>query len=177
MDRRVGDADRAHQAELGLHEQILEHVFGDRRQRLLEAEHAAAMAHGVELEIRECNLLHLAVGRVVLDPVLVAALAIARMQHRRMLVGDRRKLVETPTGQSPQPLELRREAGARIGVEIHRQQLAQARIDAEEIHPAAVGRDELRGGRPGRRLGFLRRQRGCGDGHHGLRSGGIFPYI
>jgi len=37
MDRGIGDADRTHQAELGLHEQILQRVFGDRRQRTVHA--------------------------------------------------------------------------------------------------------------------------------------------
>ena len=36
------------------------------------AQHAGAMAHGVHTEFVERDLLHLAIGRVVVDPVLVA---------------------------------------------------------------------------------------------------------
>jgi hypothetical protein len=45
MDRGVRDADRAHQAEFGLHEQVLQSVFGDRGQRAVHAERAGAMGH------------------------------------------------------------------------------------------------------------------------------------
>ena len=52
------------------------------------------MAHGVELEIAECDLLHLAIGRMIVDPVLVATEPVARVQHRRMLVGGAGECVE-----------------------------------------------------------------------------------
>ena len=46
------------------------------------------MTHRMKAEFAEGDLLHLAIGGMVLDPVLVATEAIARMQHRRMLVGN-----------------------------------------------------------------------------------------
>jgi hypothetical protein len=124
MDRGVGDADRAHQPELGLHELILKRVFGDRRQRTVEAERAAAVAHGVELKIAEGDLFHLAIGAVVIDKVFVAAKAVARVQNRRMLVGDPRQLVEPPAGEYTEPLEMRLEPGKILTGEIKRQQIA-----------------------------------------------------
>jgi hypothetical protein len=45
MERGVGDADRAHQPELGLHEQILQCVFGNSWQRTVHAQRAGAVAH------------------------------------------------------------------------------------------------------------------------------------
>jgi hypothetical protein len=43
MNRCIGDAHRAHEAELGLHEEILKGVLGDRRQRLRPTQDSAAM--------------------------------------------------------------------------------------------------------------------------------------
>ena len=65
------------------------------------------MAHGVELEVAEGDPLHLAIGRMILDPVLVAAEPVARMQHRRMPVGDAGELVEPAAGKQPEALEMR----------------------------------------------------------------------
>src|SRR6266478_4817208 len=73
MDRSVGHADRTHQSELGLHEQILQRVFGDGGQRAIHIQRAGAVAHGVKLEVAERDGFHFAVGRMVVDPVLVAA--------------------------------------------------------------------------------------------------------
>jgi hypothetical protein len=62
MDRGVGYADRTHRPELGLHEQILQRIFGHRGQRSIHPKRAGAMAHGVKLEIAERDFLHFAVG-------------------------------------------------------------------------------------------------------------------
>ena len=143
MDRGVGHADRAHQPELGLHEQILQRVFGDRRQRAIHAERAGAMAHGVKLEIAERDVLHLAVGRVVVDPVLVAAETVARVQHRRMLVGDPGEFVEPAAGQRAETIEVRLKPAKIIRFQIKLQQIAQAAIDGVEILPGAIRRDVI----------------------------------
>ena len=65
------------------------------------------MAHGVELEIAERDLLHLAIGRMVVDPVLVAAEAVPAFEHRRMLVGDARQLIQPAAGQLAEAMEMR----------------------------------------------------------------------
>jgi hypothetical protein len=62
MDRSVGHADRTHQSELGLHEQILQRVFGDGGQRAIHIQRAGAVAHGVKLEVAERDGFHFAVG-------------------------------------------------------------------------------------------------------------------
>ena len=73
----IADADRAHQPELALDEEVLHGILGQRRQRRRPAEHAGSVAHGVQAEVVEGDALHLPVGRMVLDPVPVPAGAVA----------------------------------------------------------------------------------------------------
>src|ERR1700736_4962959 len=102
------------------------------------------MAHGVEFELAEGDRLHLAIGGVVLDEVLVASGAVARVQHRGMLVGDGGKLVEAAARERTEPVEMRLEAAERRRIEIEREQLPQTRVEAEEIKSAAIGREKIR---------------------------------
>jgi len=166
VGRGVGDADRAHQAELGLHEQILQRVFGDRRQRTIHAERAGAMAHGVELEIAKGDLLHFAIGAVIVDPVLVAAEAVARMEHWRMLVGDAGEFIEPAAGQGAEPIEMRLEFCEIARREIERQQVAQAAVDRIEILARAI-RSDTGGGAIG---GIGERCLACKRVHGGPRE-------
>ena len=92
----------------------------------------------------ERDLLHLAIGRVVVDPVLVAAEAVARMQHRRMLVGDLRQLVEPAAGERAQPIEMRRHVREQRRLHVERQQVLELPVDGIEILPVDVGRDVVR---------------------------------
>ena len=108
------------------------------------------MAHGVELEISECDALHLAVGGMVVDPVLVAAEAVARMQHRRMLVGDPREFVQPSAGERAEPVEMRLRDARNRRAQIERQQRAQAAVDGIKILSRAVRRDVLGAAAPGR---------------------------
>ena len=116
----------------------MEDVFGDRRQRPVHAERATAMAHGVELEIAKGDLLHLAIGRMIVDPVLVAPKTVARVQHRRMLVGGARELVEPAAGQFAEPIEMRLQLPKIVRRKIERQQVAQPAVDGIEIFAGAV---------------------------------------
>ena len=101
------------------------------------------MAHGVKLEIAEGDLLHLAIGGVIVDPVLVAAETVARVQHRRMLVGDPRQLVEPAAGQCAEPVEMRLEPREIVRRQIKREQIAQAAVDGVEILSRTIGRDVI----------------------------------
>ena len=101
------------------------------------------MGHGVHAEILEGDRLHLAVGRVVVDPVLVAAEAVARLQHRRMLVGHHGEIVEAVAGERPQPLEMRRHRRPQAGLEIERQQVLELPVDGVEVPAMRIGRDVL----------------------------------
>ncbi len=67
----------------------------------------AAVAHGVKLEIAEGDILHFPVGRMVVDPVLVAAKTVAGMEHRGMLVGDPCEFIEPAARKRAEPLEMR----------------------------------------------------------------------
>ena len=87
----------------------------------IQAEHAGAVAHGVELEVAERDLLHLAIGGMVLDPVLVAPRTVARVQHRPVLVGDAGKLVEVPAGKDAEALELRLQVRVHVCRQVKRQ--------------------------------------------------------
>ena len=96
------------------------------------------MAHGVKLEVAEGNALHLTIGGMIDDAVLVAAEAIACLQHRRMLIGDARQLVEPTAGELTQPREVRLEMRMRIGREIQLHQVSEASIQRMEIRPSAL---------------------------------------
>ena len=101
------------------------------------------MAHGVKLEIAERDLLHLAVGRMVVDPVFVAAETVARMQHRRMLVGGFRQLIQPAARQRPEAMEMRFEPPKIVRRQIELQQIAQAAIDQVEVQSGAIRRDMI----------------------------------
>jgi hypothetical protein len=143
MDRGVGDADRAHQPELGLHEQILQRIFGDRRQRTIHAERTGAVAHGVELKIPERDILHLAIGRMIVDPVFVAAQAIARIDGRWMLVGGPRELIQPSASQFAEAMEMRLRLSEIIRREIKPDQVAQTAVDGVEMLTRAVEREMI----------------------------------
>src|SRR6266446_7772465 len=101
------------------------------------------MAHGVELEIAERDLLHFAIGPVVVDPVLVAAEAVACVQNRRVLVGDPGQFTEPAARQSTQAIEMRLQPSKIIRLEIKPEQVAQAAVDRVEILSGAIRRDVI----------------------------------
>ena len=101
------------------------------------------MGHGVKLEIAECDGFHFAIGRMVLDPVLVAAQSIPCVQDRRVLVGDPGQLVQSAAGQCAKAMEMRFEPLKIIRFEIDMEKLAQAAIDRVEILSRAIRRDEV----------------------------------
>jgi len=80
---------------------------------------------------------------MVIDPVLVAAEAVARMQHRRMLVGDPCELVEPAARKGAEPIEMRLQPPEIVRFQIKRQQVAQAPIDGVEILARAIRRDVI----------------------------------
>ena len=131
------------QAELGLHEQILQRVFGDRGQRAIDAEAAGPMAHGVKLKIGEGDRLHLAIGRMIVDPVLVAAEPIACIQHRRVFVGGPGQLIQPAARERAEAIEVRIQPAEIVRQKIKREQIAQAAIDGVEIRTRTVGRDVI----------------------------------
>ena len=95
-------------------------------------------------ELAERSALQLAIGRMILDPLRVAAEAVALMQHRHMTVGEPRAFVEMTAGERAQPVEMRLDmAKQRIG-QMNAQQIGQRRIGAVEIHPRRIRREQSR---------------------------------
>ncbi len=109
----IGDVDRTTEAELRLVEQQRERVLRDRRQRGGPTENRP-VTHRVDAEFAVRNRLEPPIRRVILDPLPVAAEAVAVMQLRRMLVRERRTLVEFAGGEFAEPVEMRFEMRAQI---------------------------------------------------------------
>ena len=80
---------------------------------------------------------------MVVDPVLVAAETVARMQHRWMLVGGFRQLIQPAARQRPEAMEMRLEPPEIVRRQIELQQLAQAAIDQVEVLSGAVRREMI----------------------------------
>src|SRR6516162_2408042 len=77
---------------------------------------------------------------MILDPVLVAAEAVARAEKRRMPVGDACQFVEPSAGKPTQAIEMRLEGAEILTPQIERQQIAQASIDCIKILSRTIGR-------------------------------------
>ena len=92
-------------------------------------------------ELLEGDLFHLAVGRVIVDPVLVAAEAVARVEDRWVLVGDLRQRIEPIAGEFAQPVEMRRHVREECGLHVERHQILELPIQEVEILAVDVGRD------------------------------------
>ena len=138
----VGDIDRAAEAELGLIEQKRKCVLGDNRVSVAPAQNALADRHRVNAELRERDLLQFAIGRVIFDPLHVAAEAVARVQDRRVAIGEARAFIEMTTGERTQPVKMRLDmVEDRLG-QMNPQQVGQCRIGAVEIHPRRIRRQQ-----------------------------------
>ena len=58
-------------------------------------------------ELAEGGALEFAIGRVIFDPLHIAAEAVALMQHRHMPVGQPRAFVEMTAREAAQTIEMR----------------------------------------------------------------------
>ena len=103
----VGDVDRAAQPELGLVEQERKGVFCDHGIFVGPAQNALADRHRVNAELAERGGFQLAIGRVIFDPLRVAAEFVALVQHRGVTVGEPRAFVEMTAGERAEPVEMR----------------------------------------------------------------------
>ncbi len=134
----VRHADRAHQPELGLHEEHGKEVLGRGRHRLGPAEHAAPVRQGGEAILPEGEPLHLGIGGMLLDALLVRAGAGAVVQHGRVAVRDARQLVEPPARERAEAVEMGVEMRQEIGWQIERREPAQVGVRPPEVEAAAV---------------------------------------
>ena len=97
-------------------------------------------------------LLQLAIGRVIFDPLHVAAELVALVQHRRMAVGEPRAFVEMAAGERAEAVEMRLDVAEQRLRQMQPQQIRQRRIGAVEIHARGIGREQAR---------LVRRDIGC----------------
>ncbi|KGX30923.1 hypothetical protein Y600_390 [Burkholderia pseudomallei MSHR3709] len=148
---RIGHADGAAKAELGLHEQERQRVFDERRRR------AVAMAHRGEPELRICDALELDVVRMLVDRLERLAAPRARLKHGRVPVGARREAVELVRRAQPERAQFRLEAAKARFAQMEPQQRRAIGIAREEVDAPRIGD-----------VGCARRGRVCFDGflHH-----------
>ena len=98
----------------------------------------------MDAEFAERGALQFAIGRMIFDPLRVAAEAVALVQHRHMPVGQPRAFVEMAAGERAEPIEMRLDmAKQRIG-QMDAQQIRQRRIGAVEIHSRRIRREQSR---------------------------------
>ncbi|MGX1050897.1 hypothetical protein AB7M74_001832 [Bradyrhizobium japonicum] len=130
----VGDVDRAAHAEFGLVEQEGEGVLGHDGIFVRPSHDALADRKRVDAELAESGVLQFAIGRVIFDPLHVAAELVALVQHRRVPVGEPRALVEMATGEFAETIEMRLDVAEQRVRQMDTQQIRQRRIGAIEIH-------------------------------------------
>jgi hypothetical protein len=96
---------------------------------------------------------------MVIDPVLVAAKTIARIQYRWMLVGGARQFIQPATRQCAEAIKMRLKLLKIIRLQIGLQQTAQAAIDRIKILSGAIQRQMI-----GAAIAILRIVERCGSG-------------
>ena len=95
-------------------------------------------------ELAEGRLLQFAIGRMIFDPLHVAAKAVALVQHRRMTVGKPRAFVEMAAGECAEPIQMRLDMVKQRIRQMQPQQIRQRRIGPVEIHARGVGCEQAR---------------------------------
>ncbi len=141
--RRLRRGDRTHQAELRLHEEILEGVLRDGRDLLRPAEHAGPPRHAMNAEAAERDVLHFPISRMEFDLVLVPAIGVAGMQGWLALVRHAGQPVEPSAGDFAEFPIVRQHVRQKIGRQIEVEQALQAAVDLEEVLALAVRRDAV----------------------------------
>ncbi|CFN70691.1 Uncharacterised protein [Bordetella pertussis] len=162
--QRVRHADRAAQAEFGLHEQMAERVLGRGGHGVRPAEHAAAMRQGRQAELAVGQALQLHIGGMLVDARFVRAGAVPHRQRGRVAVGRHGQFVHAAAGQRAQAIQVRQQVVAEIGGQVAARQAGRIRIGAEQVQAARVGH---RAGRRGGRVGGGKRI-------HGVSLAGFF---
>jgi hypothetical protein len=98
----------------------------------------------VNAELAERGALELAIGRMILDPLDVAAEPVALMQHRHVPVGEPRTLVEMTAGQRAEAIEMRLDMAEQGVGKMDAKQIGQRRIGAIKIHAGGIGGKQTR---------------------------------
>src|SRR5947209_18674123 len=98
------------------------------------------MRHRCKAEIAEGRLLKRAIGGMKLDPLPVAAMAVAMMQNRRVAIGKPCVRIEIGGGAGTESVEMWREMREEIGCEPQPQHILQRAVDPVEIETGGVAR-------------------------------------
>ena len=117
-------------------------MLGDDGVLVRPAKNALADRHRVNAELAEGCALELAIGRVILDPLHVAAETIALVQHRDMTIGKPRAFVEMAAGKFAQTIKMRLDVTKQCVRQMDTQEIGQRRIGAIKVHPRRVRREQ-----------------------------------
>ena len=102
------------------------------------------MRHGMNAKLAEGDLLHLAVGGMIFNPLFVAAEGIPRMQHRRMALCGIGQFGEPAAGEFTQRCQVRHEMREQRRLHVEREKIPQAAINLVKVQ-AAAGRRQCAG--------------------------------
>jgi hypothetical protein len=80
---------------------------------------------------------------MVVNPVLVAAEAVARVQDRRVPVGHPGQFIEPAARQNTQAIKMRFQPTKIVRIKIKPDKIAQAAVDCVEILAGAIWRDVI----------------------------------
>ena len=100
------------------------------------------MRHGVDAELAVGHALELAVGRVVLDPLLVAPEAVAVVEHRDVPVGQPRPAIELVAGERAQAVQVRVDVTQERRGHVDVEEVRERGILPEEVEAGGIRRDQ-----------------------------------
>lgn len=136
--RAVRGVDRTEQAKFSLGKYVVKDVLGQGRKSISLIENARTMAHGVNSEPAERDFLHAPINRMVLDPLLVSSISVARMEDGRT---GFREIVELVARELSEFDEMRIDAGQERGAGVQRQNCPKMRVGLIVIQAAASRRE------------------------------------
>ena len=96
-------------------------------------------------KLPERDAFKFAIGRMILDRLHVAAIAVALMQHGRMSIRETGAAVELIAGKATKSVEMRRHMCDQLCRQMNVQKVLQGLIRAIEIEPGRVGGDSVCG--------------------------------
>ena len=96
-------------------------MLRDRRVSVRPAENPLLVAHHMNAEVTKDDLFQIPIGRVILNPLHVAAEPVPLVQNRTMGVGEPRRIIHLVGSQLTEPLQMRLQVIIKRRVEIEPQ--------------------------------------------------------
>jgi hypothetical protein len=96
----------------------------------------------VNAEFAEGGAFELAIGRVIFDPLYVAAETVALVQHRHVTVGDPRAFIEMTAGKVAEAIQMRLDMAKQRLRQMDAQQVGQRRVSTIKIHARRIRRQQ-----------------------------------